>query len=130
MDSAELVEFFGDLINSLRQQGLGWVLRQVVPNSDEMDDTEVDAVLLDSQMAGVNIQQVLNALELTLVGTVEMEKQIREFFSEYVDRGDMRVIDVPDGETRFDIDQLGSQARIEASERIRGIINDLRGVIG
>ena len=49
MNDEELRELFGELIIILRNSGLGWALRQVVAEGDEMDDAEIDTSLLATQ---------------------------------------------------------------------------------
>ncbi|MAS36307.1 MAG: hypothetical protein CL610_20045 [Anaerolineaceae bacterium] len=131
MNDEELRELFGELIIILRNSGLGWVLRQVVAEGDEMDDAEIDTSLLATQTMRSNLQGVLNALEMVLVETVQMEIQIREFFESEVEDIALsrRELDVPEGDTAFAINRLAGQQRVQASNQIRNIIEDLEVLI-
>lgn len=132
MNEQELRVFFSELVSMLRQMGLGWILRQLVSNSAEMDDEEVETYLIDGRDTRSNLLSLLDALEIVLVETVQMEGEIRNFFTNESEMKNAyeRILDIPESETGFVVNRLAPRHRQEASLSIQTMIETTRGLIG
>lgn len=87
MDQSEILEFINYLIGMLREQGAGWVVRQVAQsrtddNIAELDDQTVDQILLQTSEPAIVLGELLDALEIIIVETASMETEILSFFSQ------------------------------------------------
>ena len=87
MARSEILDFISHIIDMLRDQDAGWVVRQVAQsrtddNIAELDNQIVDQILLQTSEPAVVLGELLDALEIIVVETASMESEIISFFSE------------------------------------------------
>ncbi len=85
MEQSEIPGLVVQLIAILRQQKLGWVIRQVAQSLTdedvaEFDDEQVDQILNTRDDSSGVLQHLLSAVNILVVETGWMEQSVRNFF--------------------------------------------------
>lgn len=129
-------EAIGTLIHTLRrsrdENSLSWIIRQVangfVDEANNLDDSEIYALLIDHHDPRRVLEGLSNAIERAIVETALMEEHIRHFFAS---RNEMRrsffdLYDTEDDQNVvFDLCELGSDERKNTSRQLQSKIGEI-----
>jgi hypothetical protein len=120
----------------MRRHRLYWVVRQVASqfagNVSELNDREILAVLTSGENPAVPLRALLDAIEMVIVETALMEREIQTYFSpreaDEVDEGEM-LYDIPVREDLVIPARLYTRDRRSTVDQLKRTLESIRGVL-
>lgn len=135
MNRGEIREFIPQFVALLRENGLEWVVRQVAQSLVDDDvamlsDGDISRILQQADNPSEVLRALLDAVEILVVETAEMEREIYEFFVDdniaEVNSNNLARQAILNGEDVIAPSQLFSQSRIAMAANMKNIIDRLR----
>ncbi|MEZ4711088.1 MAG: hypothetical protein R3A44_28075 [Caldilineaceae bacterium] len=141
MNAEEIQDFVVQIVSTLRELEIGWIVRHVAQslieeNVADYNDSEVRQIVVNSSNPTETLLRLLRACEILIVETADMEQEIQAFIWERLDRRHMdsfvqNVEEYPfeDNAVIFSSNMLDTANRRETASEFAGIIRQVRTLI-